>query len=77
MERKLQQEVDQHQHELVALQDAHSSKLGQLKRAHKQEVQQLKQEIEKHKEQKGKKGYELCKMKENLLIETWTASHLV
>ena len=70
MERKLQREVDQHQHELVALQDAHSAKLGQLKRAHKQEVQQLKQEIEKQKNQNGNKGYELCQIQVNSLIET-------
>ena len=55
MERKLQQEVDQHQRELAALQDAHSAKLSQLKRAHKQEIQQLKQEIETRKTQKSKR----------------------
>ncbi|PIK36153.1 putative thyroid receptor-interacting protein 11 [Apostichopus japonicus] len=46
LQTKLQQEIDQSQHELSALQDAHHQKLSNLNRKHKSEIESYKEKIE-------------------------------
>uniref|UniRef100_A0A8C6VAL0 Thyroid hormone receptor interactor 11 n=1 Tax=Naja naja TaxID=35670 RepID=A0A8C6VAL0_NAJNA len=51
LKRKLNQEIDQHQHELSVLQDAHHQKLAEISRRHREELSEYEERIEELEDQ--------------------------